>query len=139
VIRDGDYAKTHAKETGLLSTPRESDISASAIEGLHPTYEIPKAEHHFQIKFIEQHNMTPKDNSGSLQSEQDEHLRPITHDNVNQKLLGTTEANETTVIIKIGRIEVKAIAPVGSSAPRKVYSPPLSLADYLKRRKDEAS
>lgn len=65
----------------------------------------------------------------------------------------TPDSNETIVNVNIGRIEIRAVTPsqrtaalaattsadqVSTSATTGAYSPPLSLAEYLKQRADEA-
>jgi hypothetical protein len=62
--------------------------------------------------------------------------RPATSGADDKYHLAETQPDEPTVTINIGRIEVRAISPVVEerSLPRKEYSPPLSLDEYLKQR-----
>jgi hypothetical protein len=111
-----------------------SSSSSSLPVVLYAATEAGVADRASQTKPLDRRGIVSKD---SPRSEHHPQLRP-SNGAYDRYSVDVTQPDETTVTINIGRIEVRAISPVveRQPLPRKEYSPPLSLGEYLKQRSE---
>jgi len=151
------YVAGNILDSPDLDKPASSPFSSSAEVG-------PKPESNSSASFIhsfanllrEEAQQTEEGNDYEEEEQQQQLLRTsqtvIRHPLVSKFI--TPDSNETIVNVNIGRIEIRAVTPsqqtatiaatttssadqVSTGATTGVYSPPLSLAEYLKQRADE--
>jgi hypothetical protein len=131
MIFDSERTEMLAKESLIISTDKEKpDIATPAAP--RAAMKVGQAGNAFQIKRQERRDLATKD---SPVPERYPHVRPAMRESADKYVSATPQPEETMVTINIGRIEVRAVTSgEPKSLPHKEFSPPLSLAEYLKQR-----
>ncbi|HEX2521380.1 MAG TPA: hypothetical protein VHP35_04580 [Terriglobia bacterium] len=132
-----DYEQAEVPTEKEGKKPDFTAVAAAPIV-LHETTEVGGADPTSRIEQLERRSVVVSKDSPGPEHHHRAQLRPATRAD-DKYYVAETQADETTVTVNIGRIEVRAVTPVEtrSLSRKEYYSPPLSLSEYLKQRMEE--